>query len=138
MKKFLGVCLNETPEMIIHFFHGLELSEPRTTYRSLVALSFIEGVLREAPNPQTAVSSQRLRSTEKILPAIIPSCVTKTLLGKIVQSQSVLLVLGGLKLIVALLQRANGYLSSLGVDRFRNDVCRAILNRIPEVRHGQP
>ena len=44
---------------------------------------------------------------DQLLPTIVPPCVTKNLLGKVIQSSSVLLVSSGLKLISTILHRAH-------------------------------
>lgn len=107
MKLFLGMCLQMTPQLVPHFFRGLRLLDPKPTFRSLAALAFVEGILREAPLPLPTNSLP----TNEMLAAIVPLCVTKTLLGKAVQSPSALLVSSGLKLIITILRRARDYLS---------------------------
>lgn len=102
-KSLLGMCLRNTPELVPLFFRGLQLSDPKASYRSLVALTFVEDIIREAPIPPI-IRSNTL-PTELTLSAIIPPCISKNLLGRIVQNRSALLVSSGLRLVIALLRR---------------------------------
>jgi len=154
MKMFLGMCLKTTPELVPHFFRGLKLVDPKPTYRSLAALTFVEGVLREAPitlPPLSNITSLSPVEQEQLLATIIPSCVTKTLLGKVVQSQSALLVSSGLKLIITLLSRAHDAIFSLSslmattatdksssdngtsIKELKRTISQAMMRHLPEV-----
>ena len=109
LKMILGLCLRTTPEITPHFFRSLQLSDPKPTYRSLAALTFVEGVVRDIPCPRVrALRDGKMSTTEQILSEIIPNCVTKSLLSKVLQSSCALLTSGGLKLIITLLRRARG------------------------------
>ena len=143
MKMFLGMCLKTTPELVPHFFRLLQISDPRPTYRSLAALTFVEGVLREAPPPPHHVQG-KLAPIEQMLPALIPPCVTKNLLGKVIQSQSALMVSSGLKLIITILRRVHDCISSFpnASDRNRSDsasnqlkhyLSQAVMRHLPEL-----
>lgn len=155
MRTFLKMCLITTPGMVPHFFKGLELNDPKPNYQSLAALSFIESVVREAPPPQTVLitthatlaDTEILPPSNSVLPALVPLCLTKTLLGKVVQSPSVLLISSGLKLITTLLHRACDCISSLKESREITDsinsnteefkdlhksICQAMMRHLPE------
>jgi len=109
LKMILGLCLRTTPEITPHFFRSLQLSDPKPNYRSLAALTFVEGVVRDIPFPRVkALRDGKMPTTQQILSEIIPNCVTKTLLSKVLQSSCALLTSGGLKLIITLLRRARG------------------------------
>lgn len=98
-----------------HFFHGLQslgagpASGSLTTlaffkdvlHRALplVAPAFFEDILCGAPSPLRA----RALSTEDITAALNPSCVSRVVLNKAVQSPSALLVSSELKPIAMLL-----------------------------------
>jgi len=132
-KLLLELCLKTTPELVPHFIKGLQLStDLKPTYRSLAALTFVEGVLREAPIQQQSKSE----SVDHILSSIIPPCITKTLLGKVIQSPSALLVSAGLKLIITMLHRVQGSMSSLTTEaskQVKDSLSQAIVRHLPEV-----
>ena len=111
MKMLLGTCLNTTPNLVPHFFKGLQLVDPKlsTTYKALTSLTFVESVVRDAPTVSVAIQSKNnvLSAVDQLLSTIVPPCVTKNLLGKVIQSSSVLLVSSGLKLISTILHRAH-------------------------------
>ena len=111
MKMLLGTCLNTTPNLVPHFFKGLQLVDPKlsTTYKALTSLTFVESVIRDAPIVSVAIQSNNnsLSAVDQLLPTIVPPCVTKNLLGKVIQSSSALLVSSGLKLIISVLHRAH-------------------------------
>lgn len=140
-KMLLEICLKNTPELVPHFFRGLQLSDPKAAYRSLATLTFVEDVVREAPLPSIWSGSLPV---EQLLSAIIPPCITKTLLGKIVQNPSALLVSSGLKLIITLLRRGRECVSAFmtttdkGADeelstQLRSSILHAILCHLPDV-----
>jgi len=109
LKMILGLCLRTTPEITPHFFRSLQLSDPKPNYRSLAALTFVEGVVRDIPFPRVkALRDGKMPTTQQVLSEIIPNCVTKTLLSKVLQSSCALLTSGGLKLIITLLRRTRG------------------------------
>lgn len=111
LKMILGLCLRTTPEITPHFFRSLQLSDPKPNYRSLAALTFVEGVVRDIPFPRVkALRGGKMPTTEQILSEVIPNCVTRSLLSKVLQSSCALLTSGGLKLIITLLRRARGVL----------------------------
>jgi hypothetical protein len=137
----LGMCLENTPELVPHFFRGLQLSDIRASYRSLAALTYVEDVVREAPLP---LLSSSFPPAEHLLSAIIPPCITKTLLGKIVQNPSALLVSSGLKLIITVLRRGRECASTFmatpgqGVNgespkQSRTSISQAIICHLPDV-----
>ena len=139
-RTLLGMCLENTPELVPHFFRGLQLSDTRASYMSLAALTYVEDVVREAPPPPL---SSAFLSAEHLLSAIIPPCITKTLLGKIVQNPSALMVSSGLKLIITLLRRgrecASTFVATPGqVDgespkQSRTSISQAIICHLPDV-----
>ncbi|KAL3807850.1 hypothetical protein ACHAXA_009878 [Cyclostephanos tholiformis] len=137
-KVLLGMCLRNTSELVPHFFRGLQLSDPKASYRSLAALTFVEDVVREAPLPP--LWSNTL-PTELIPSAIIPPCISKNLLGRIVQNPSALLASSGLKLIITLLRRGRvGALTYMtkAVDgespkQLRNYIVQAVICHLPDV-----
>ena len=151
IKVLLRTCLDCTPQLVPYIFRGLHLSDPKPNYRTLSSLTLVDGVVRDAPSTQKVVCSdhggqitcgtisREQLSLDKVLPAIIPNCVSKVLLGKIVQSTSALLVSSGLKLIVTLLHRAGEFVSALmegskeGCDEFKESICQAILNHLPQI-----
>ncbi|KAL7554426.1 hypothetical protein ACHAWF_017849 [Thalassiosira exigua] len=132
MKMFLGICLVTTRELVPHFLQGLQLPDPKPTYRSLAALTFVEGILLEAPPPDIHTSS----TTDGIISAIIPRCITKTLLGKLVQSSSALFASSGLKLIIILARRAYSYIAKSVVhiegNNTKSSVIEAMSRHFPE------
>ena len=113
-RTLLRTCLAKTPQLVSHVFQGLHISDPRPNYRTLSSLAFVESVVSDAPSPhelfyekkQNTITHWLGLSPDKVLSVIVPSCVSKALLGKVVQSSSALLVSSGLKLITALLRRA--------------------------------
>jgi hypothetical protein len=140
-KIILGMCLRNTSELVPYFFRGLQLSDPKASFRSLAALTFVEDVVREAPVPP--LWSNTL-PTELILSAIIPPCISKNLLGRIVQNSSALLVSSGLKLIIAILRRgrvcASTHMtnSDKAIDgesrkQLRSSIVQAIICNLPDV-----
>lgn len=121
IKIFLKICLSATPKLVPHFFKGLQLFDPKPTYRSLSGLTFVESVIREAPILTRHTNSI---SVEEVTSTIVPPCVTKSLLGKVIQSPSALLVSSGLKVIISLLRRADDSIFSLlttGTDTASNN-----------------
>ena len=116
MKMLLGSCLNTTPNLVPHFFRGLQLVDPKlsTTYKALALLTFVESVVRDAPIVSVGIqfNNNVLSAVDQLLPTIVPSCVTKNLLGKVIQSSSPLLVSSGLKLIITVLRRAHDVIIS--------------------------
>ena len=148
----LRTCLATTPQLVPHVFQGLHLSDPKPNYRTLSSLTLVHSVVSDAPYPQKVLLSQQGKggtnilglSSDKILPAIIPTCVTKVLLGKVIQSSSALLVSSGLKLIITLLNRANEFVSALPLiindDKsestmieFKTSIYQAVLERLPQI-----
>jgi len=132
-KLLLELCLKTTPELVPHFIKGLQLStDLKPTYRSLAALTFVEGILREAPMQQQSKSE----SVDQLLSTIVPPCITKTLLGKTIQSPSALLVSAGLKLIITILHRAQGSITSLTTEasnQVKDSLSQAVMRHLPEV-----
>jgi hypothetical protein len=96
--------------MAPYFFRSLQLSDPKPNYRSLAAITFVEGVVRDIPHPRVRVSPKdgKTSTIDEVISEIIPNCVTKPLLAKVLQSSSGLLTSGGLKLMITLLRRACG------------------------------
>ncbi len=140
-KLLLGICLQSTPGLVPHVFSGLQLSDAQPTYRSLAALTFIESVIREAPLPPITLSTL---PAKRLLSALVPSCITKLLLGKIVQSQSSLLISSGLKLVITILRRGIKYTSTpmapsdaisdrSAVEQWKCSISQAIFSLLPEV-----
>lgn len=141
-RALLGLVLATTPKIVPHFFRGLQLaSDPRPTYRSLAALTFVEAILREAPPPPPLASSSV--PAEQALASIIPPCVTKALLGKVLQSPSALMASSGLKLIITILRRARAALSSTAAgpderadgksERTKGSISQSIVDHLPEM-----
>ena len=149
---FLRTCLATTPQLVSHVFKGLHLSDPKPNYRTLASLALLQCVVTDAPYPQEVLFSQNDHgdsdilglSSNKILPAIIPTCVTKALLGKVIQSSCALLVSSGLKLIIALLNRANEFVSALPnfinddksestMSEFKVSIGQAVLEQLPQI-----
>ena len=118
-RTLLRTCLATTPQLVSHVFQGLHLSDPRPNYRTLTSLAFVDSVVSDAPSPQELLYTKEENTItnwlglDKALSVIVPSCVSKALLGKVVQSSSALLVSSGLKLITTLLRRANEFGSCL-------------------------
>lgn len=145
LKNFLGQCLRTTPEMTPHFFRSLQLSDPKPNYRSLAAITFVEGVVRDIPYPPRVRVSPRDGKTstvDEVVSEIIPNCVTKPLLAKVLQSSCALLTSGGLKLMITLLHRACGvtYDESIvgeNIDTVRNEFQRSLylelMRHMPEL-----
>ena len=149
MKMFLRMCLDTTPQLLPYVFQGLHLSEPKPNYHTLSSLSFVNHVIADAPSPEKVLPSLNAErdtvSSKTILSFIIPTCITKVLLGKVVQSTSALLVSSGLKLIITVLQRANNFVSAL--KDFKNDgnddskrinelqdfIRQAVLRHLPQI-----
>ncbi len=141
IKLLLGVCLRITPGLVPHIFTGLQLSDARPTYRSLAALTFVESIIREAPLPPI---TSRTLPVKRLLSAFVPSCITKLLLGKIVQSQCSLLVSSGLKLVITILRRGIEYASTpmapsdtisdgTAAKEWKCSISQAIIGLLPEV-----
>ena len=139
MNVFLGMCFKTTPELVPHFFRGLQLFDPKPTYRSLASLNFVEGLLREAPLPPPPADAHEIAAEE-----IIPTCVTKTLLGKAIQSPSALLVSSGLKLIITLTRRAHNCISAWIVngdgsnisgtsEQLKRSISQTLMSHLPEI-----
>eukprot|EP00804_Cyclotella_cryptica_P013520 CCRYP_017246-RC/>CCRYP_017246-RC protein AED:0.15 eAED:0.15 QI:74/1/1/1/1/1/6/1144/2412 len=158
IRSFLRSCLETTPQLVPHIFSGLNMSDPKPNYRTLSSLTFVDSVVRDAPSPQKVLFShlrasqgkklnlsKELGSLDKVIPVVIPTCVSKVSLGKIVQSSSALLVSSGLKLIITLLRRADELLSSLvmgypndgrsesKLTELRETIRQAILHHLPQV-----
>ena len=145
LKMILGLCLRTTPEITPHFFRSLQLSDPRPNYRSLAALTFVEGVVRDIPFPRVrALRDGKMPTTEQILSEVIPNCVTRSLLSKVLQSSCALLTSGGLKLIITLLRRARGVVfgdecvsnvskSSDAQKDFQISLHEAVMSQMPEL-----
>lgn len=134
LKVLLGQCLRTTPELTPHFFRTLQLSDPKPNYRSLAALTFVEGVVRDIPFPRVrTLRDGKMPTTEQILAEIIPICATKTLLSKVLQSSCALLTSGGLKLIITLLRRARGVLFDDGQRDSQSSLYKAVMSHMPEL-----
>ena len=145
LKMMLGLCLRTTPEITPHFFRSLELSDPKPNYRSLAALTFVEGVVRDIPDPIVrALRGGKIPTTGQILSEIIPACVTKTLLSKVLQSSCALLTSGGLKLIITLLRRtcgvsfdgeegSNSFKNGGERDQFQSSIRKAVMGHMPDL-----
>ena len=135
-KVLLTMCLRGTPELVPHYFHKLQLSDPKISYGSLSAIVFVEDVVRMSPLPSLD-STGLLLSADDLLSAIIPPCITRTLLGKIIQNSSALLVSSGLKLITTLLRRVHEFVSTTtSIDRFsskKSSLLQAIICHLPDV-----
>lgn len=134
LKVMLGLCLRTTPELTPHFFRTLQLSDPKPNYRSLAALTFVEGVVRDIPFPRVrALRDGKMPTTEQILAEIIPICVTKSLLSKVLQSSCALLTSGGLKLIITLLRRARGVSFDDSQMDSETSLHKAVMSHMPEL-----
>ncbi len=143
MRKFLNICLNTTPELVPHFFKTLQLNEPKPNYRTIAALSFIEGILRDAPPLKHSTLLRKKISdgtmSKWTLSSIIPPCVTKLILGKLVQSPSALLVTSGLKLLATILRRTHdctlawAVASLPGLHDAGNRLFQEVLHHLPDV-----
>lgn len=140
-KMLLDICLRNTPVLVPHFFSGLHLSDTKPAYRSLATLTFIEGVVRDAPLPPITSRSLPMK---QLLAALLPSCITKLLLGKIIQSPSSLLVSSGLKLLVTILRRGMEFTSALDAptdtiidgaswDKLKLSISQAMIGHFPDV-----
>jgi hypothetical protein len=139
-KVLLRMCLQGTPELVPHYFHGLQLLDSKMSYGSLSAIVFVEDVVRISPLP--SLDSVALLSVDDLLSAIIPPCITRTLLGKIIQNSSALLVSSGLKLIITLLRRVHDFVSIMSstttttIDRYslkKNSLLQEIICHLPDV-----
>lgn len=116
MRVFLRTCLSTTPRLVPHVFRSLYLPDSKPNYRTLSSLSFIDGVVSGAPSAQVVLFSQQSNqnaSTNITRDYIVPTCVSKLLIGKVIQSSSALLVSSGVKLIATILHRANDFISRL-------------------------
>lgn len=138
INMLFGICLRTTPQLVPYFLSGLQLSDARPTFRSLAALNFIEGILREAPLPS------RTLSMKPLLSSLIPSRITKLLLSKIIQSQSSLLVSSGLKLMITILRRVIDFTSAsmsptgtnsdgASTEQWKCSISHSIFGQLPEV-----
>jgi hypothetical protein len=150
MRIFLRICLAATPQLVLHVFRGLQLAEPKPNFRTLSSLTFVDSVVCDAPSPEKVLLSfQGSRSaldypSDKILPTIVPACVTKGVLGKVIQSSSALIVSCGLKLIITILDRANEFVLALSssiqdgstkqkASKLQQTIRQAVLQHLPQM-----
>lgn len=132
MRVFLRTCLATTPQLVPYTFRGLYLSDPKPNYRTLSSLTFVDSVVCHAPSVQTILVSQQENMRNR-LAYIMPSCVSRVLLGKVIQSSCALLVSSGLKLIITLLRRAADFISAVTDLESKQSLCQTILNHLPQV-----
>lgn len=136
MRVFLRTCLATTPHLLPYVFRGLYLSDPKPNYRTLSSLTFVERVVSDAPSAQAVLLSyQQGGQTAHISrDYIVPTCVSKVLLGKVIQSSSALILSSGLKLIATLLDRASEFVSALSDSTTHGSTIReSVLQHLPQI-----
>ena len=137
-RTFIVECLNKTPLLLPPYFRTLNFPEPKATFSCIASYSFTTFLLHNVgktwSHAQQSWSSKNAKSSEQALIHIIPKSLTKNTLTKAIQSSNLFLLSETLKLIIAVIKRAQELLSVGYKLVLQNDVKEGLLRRLPDLQ----
>jgi hypothetical protein len=140
-RTFIVECVNKTPSLLPAYFRTLSLPEPKATFSCIASYSFITYLLHNVGKTWLCVEKDRssviTKSTtkgEQVLIHIIPKALTKNILTKAIQSSNLFLLSETLKLVIAVIKRAQNFLSSHQKLGLQNDMKGWLLRRLPDLQ----
>eukprot|EP00978_Attheya_sp_CCMP212_P014782 scaffold37822_cov55-Attheya_sp.AAC.3 len=156
IRSFVVKCVKTTPLLLQSTFRTMPIPDPpKPTFSCISAFCYMAQLIRDAPplaiclqarstsNTTTAaaaaaactIAQEYVGKPERWLPFLMPTGLTKSNLGKAIQSSNALFVTQTLKLIMAILERAHTCMEQFrSENEFTESLAFALLKKLPDIQ----